>query len=81
MCARAGDLNAYYYTPAWRAKRQVCIDRYCGRCAYCGNKAVQAHHKTYKRFGHERQSDLVAVCVRCHKVITIVNRIKRRIGL
>ena len=32
------------------------------RCAICGNKKTDTHHKTYKRLGNETESDLVFLC-------------------
>lgn len=33
----------------------------------CKRFARQVHHETYKRLGHERDSDLVALCFPCHQ--------------
>lgn len=40
-------------------------------CAGCRRKDVplQLHHRTYKRIGNERLTDLVAVCGTCHLAI------------
>lgn len=32
------------------------------RCAICNAKWVQLHHRTYRRLGKEKNSDLVALC-------------------
>jgi ribonuclease HI len=38
-----------------------------GCCIMCGRKnKLNLHHKTYKRFGKERLSDLVYLCSYCH---------------
>lgn len=47
-----------------------------GCCEACGRKNCQLHihHRTYKRLGHERLNDLVALCSYCHQdVHNLVN--------
>lgn len=37
------------------------------RCQVCDSDGeLHAHHRTYKRLGHELQSDLIALCSSCH---------------
>lgn len=38
-------------------------------CAHCKRPSptLETHHLNYDRFGHERMSDLVVLCVPCHK--------------
>jgi 5-methylcytosine-specific restriction endonuclease McrA len=62
--------DAYMVSPEWRSTRRAVLRRAHGRCHYCGrDNAIQAHHLTYARLGHERPEDLVAVCVPCHEQI------------
>jgi len=37
----------------------------CERCKW--NPVSDVHHLTYERLGHERLSDLIALCRECHK--------------
>ncbi len=58
----------YLASPEWQALRQKVIEAADGVCVYCDVRAaVQAHHETYERVGHERLEDLSAVCVECHQ--------------
>lgn len=63
----------------WRniRKKRLEKDRYT--CQYCSvwrvllsfiiKPKLQVHHKTYKRFGAERITDLVTLCVKHHNYI------------
>lgn len=65
------DLNSYYKTPAWAAKRseRLKLDGY--KCAACGfTRALEVHHINYERLGHEDVSrDLITLCKKCHAEI------------
>jgi len=39
---------------------------FCERCVK-KSEALEVHHLTYERFGHELDSDLQALCHPCHK--------------
>ena len=56
----------------WAEKRERVISEQNGKCATCGSTGVrlQVHHNTYERYGNEDRSDLVALCVPCHDLIT-----------
>lgn len=47
-----------------RAER-ITEDTCCHKCKKKG--VLQLHHVNYSRLGHERKSDLVALCPECHK--------------
>jgi hypothetical protein len=49
----------------WAALRQQVLARDEHTCR-CGEPATQVHHLTYARVGHERLTDLVAICDACH---------------
>lgn len=58
---------------------------YKGCCWACGKTGkTQLHHLTYKRLGHERISDVVALCDYCHslshegQIWKVARKIKRR---
>ncbi len=54
----------------WQILRQKVFKRCNGMCEGCNERrAVQVHHLTYDRLGHEMLFDLVAVCLACHASI------------
>ena len=62
----------YMRSPEWQEKRSQILrrSRYCEVCStrisISRCLAVEVHHLTYARLGHEELSDLLAVCRRCH---------------
>jgi len=38
---------------------------------------LEVHHISYERFGHESKEDLIAVCARCHDILTSAIRQER----
>ncbi len=65
---RRKKYNEYIKSPEWRALRAKVFRRCKGICEGCGeNAAVQVHHLTYARLGHEMLFDVVAVCLSCHE--------------
>ncbi|MGY4330705.1 putative HNH restriction endonuclease [Bradyrhizobium sp. LB7.2] len=44
------------------------------RCRVCNHDgslgAIEVHHRTYERLGHEALGDLTALCRNCHRVVT-----------
>jgi hypothetical protein len=59
---------AYLRTPAWQWRRQAALRRADYRCGLCGQrKALEVHHLTYERLGHERPADLSVLCVEHHR--------------
>lgn len=67
----APDYIAYMHSPEWEAVRQKKLKQVGYKCKkaskYCAGP-LQVHHKTYKRFGHERMSDLDALCKFHHDI-------------
>lgn len=62
------DYRQYLQSPEWRAVRRRVMGRARGWCERCRKaKALQVHHLTYARLGHERLTDLQAVCQSCHQ--------------
>ena len=60
------DYRAYLESDEWRWKANAAKEA-AGCCAVCGaTTELETHHKTYVRVGHERLSDLVVLCRRCH---------------
>src|SRR5712691_4974365 len=57
----------YLGSTAWACRRRTAIENSGGLCSDCGSQErLEAHHLTYRRFGYEREGDLVAVCHVCH---------------
>lgn len=60
--------NVYLISPHWRQTRKKKIKIVGAKCQRCKRKdrPLDVHHKTYKRIGHERMSDLEVLCRECH---------------
>lgn len=71
--ARARELATmpyedYLRTPEWRERSAACKAAAGHRCQLCyAPGALQAHHRTYERRGHEEPGDLIALCDSCHR--------------
>jgi len=65
------DMDEYYGTSEWEAKRKACYAFYGYRCAGCyiEGETLDAHHRTYVRFKHELPTDLIALWRPCHKLM------------
>ncbi len=59
----------YYETEEWKQRRKAVLKKAGHKCKYCGERARQAHHNTYRHFKNERRGELEAVCFSCHKKI------------
>jgi 5-methylcytosine-specific restriction endonuclease McrA len=63
--------KAYLRSPAWHALRDKAIRRAALACEMChyqpldSPSGLHVHHKTYTRFGRERITDLIVLCVHC----------------
>ena len=65
------DIDAYYSSAAWRSIREACLARDGYRCRLCNSPDdLQAHHRSYARFGHEDVDDLTTLCAPCHDLVT-----------
>jgi len=77
----------YIRSPAWRATRerywQSKLPHECYCCGAARRPGMHLHHRTYKRLGAERLTDLVPVCPDCHDAVHRLHRdpIWRRRGL
>ena len=69
---------AYIQSLSWKSKANERKKLSHYQCDICGSKkSLQIHHKTYKRLGRERMSDLACLCSKCHKrVHMMLNMIK-----
>jgi hypothetical protein len=59
----------YLKSEQWAKKKKEVLDFWDYRCALCGsNTRIEVHHRTYERLGHERLTDLIPLCNKCHTV-------------
>ena len=60
----------YIASPQWKRIREAKIKQAGGKCERCGRSKfsgpLEAHHKDYRHFKHERLEDLELLCARCH---------------
>lgn len=65
------EYEEYINSHAWRVKRLGYFQNREKRCLGCGttSEAIQLHHVTYERLGSELDSDLRALCQKCHSFI------------
>jgi 5-methylcytosine-specific restriction endonuclease McrA len=63
------NYREYLRSKTWKRKARAARQRAHYRCTNCrrGNVRLEVHHKTYKRLGHERKSDVTALCPMCHR--------------
>jgi hypothetical protein len=69
MGLKRSAYDEYIASAQWRRLRAMVIEirgRVCEKCG-SGSPSLEVHHKTYERFGRERDSDLLVVCKSCHK--------------
>lgn len=59
----------YLKSDDWKRKRALVLKRDAYKCAFCGCRATQVHHKRYapKNVGREPIEWLVAICEPCHR--------------
>lgn len=66
---RRSSSTAYIASTAWRKRRALAIEAAGGRCQVCNSPDnLDAHHRTYARFGHELPGDLTVLCSTCHQL-------------
>jgi predicted HNH restriction endonuclease len=65
------NYTQYLRSVGWAMKRAACLKRAGYRCQACnGDRRLEAHHRTYERFGDEAPGDLICLCHWCHLAIT-----------
>lgn len=58
----------YLRSNEWFKVREKVLKLDGFKCRKCSSSLrLQVHHKTYKRLGRERMSDLITLCYLCHK--------------
>ena len=65
---RKMPFSEYRLTPEWRSRRNRVLLRAGNKCELCYTSGrLEAHHRTYERYGEELVSDLIALCRSCHQ--------------
>ena len=75
------EYQAYIRSSHWRRRRTAFLRKHGRWCVGCYRKGgtLEVHHLTYRRLGHERDSDLMALCPKpCHERVTVACRRARR---
>jgi 5-methylcytosine-specific restriction endonuclease McrA len=58
----------YLDSDRWRALRARALHRANYRCQLCnGQRSLEAHHRTYVRYGYELVDDVTVLCAVCHR--------------
>ena len=68
------NYDDYMNSARWRERREAYFEVRSRRCRANGcysREAIELHHRTYARLGHERDDDLVALCAKCHKKVHV----------
>lgn len=67
---KKGDMDYFTYisSPLWLKRRDEYFKRHKRECKACGIRCgIQLHHLLYKDFSKEKDFNLIALCVNCHK--------------
>lgn len=57
----------YLQSAHWRTLRRKALENAEHSCQLCNSEsALNVHHRTYDRLGHERLADLIVLCRDCH---------------
>ena len=73
-CRRKGartqlPYSEYLKTEWWQQRRAKALTEGGHKCRICADTAaLEVHHNTYERLGHERAADLVVLCRKCHQL-------------
>jgi hypothetical protein len=62
------EYRTYLESKQWADKRREWFKSHTdASCYQCGTKnQLEIHHRSYKRIGRERPSDLISLCLKCH---------------
>jgi len=62
------EYQEYLRSAAWKAKRQLVIDRENNLCQGCKESSIdEVHHATYCNAGNELLFQLIGLCWKCHR--------------
>lgn len=68
----------YLKSSHWKDVRKRALENAKYRCALCpSNLNLEVHHKNYNRLGGEWDEDVVVLCRRCHKALSVGLRMKK----
>lgn len=75
--------KAYIRSERWARKRTQVFAHYGKRCYACRRATgpIHVHHLSYANLGREPMSDLMPLCVQCHREVTWIYKRNRRRGL
>lgn len=73
----------YLKSKRWANKREAVFAHYGRRCYACRTKSgpFHVHHLSYSKLFNEPVSDLIPLCVPCHREVTRIYKRNRRRGL
>ena len=58
----------YLKTSDWKMRSQSIKEKWGFTCAICNRGGrLDLHHRTYERLGHEHFTDVIPLCIECHK--------------
>ena len=77
---RPPEYDKYIKSAQWRKISKLIKEKAGNKCAHCGHGSsrLEVHHKTYERFGHEREGDLEALCPKCHEAADKKREVERK---
>lgn len=77
------DYHAYIRSPEWQAvKQRYRASRLPQDCLRCGSSEnIELHHRSYRRLGRERLSDIVPLCRDCHRRLHHARNDRRSVSL
>ena len=65
--------SVYLQSKHWKQMRETVYEYYNHECQRCGDtiplEVANIHHRTYKRLGNEKVTDLILYCEKCHACI------------
>lgn len=68
----------YIHSPQWKEKADAAKAAAGNRCQVCyGEHQIEAHHRTYRRLGHELPTDITVLCDDCHELFHKNRRLQR----
>lgn len=67
--------SEYLQSSHWKEVRSRALAMAENRCSICGNPGnLCVHHNNYERLGKERDSDIIVLCMGCHKIFHNKNK-------
>lgn len=60
--------NRYILSKEWRARKENFYKKFGRKCVACGTKKkLNVHHMSYENLTHEKDEELIVLCVFCHE--------------